>query len=653
MNLWMIFSDIHLKEWKAFSTTLSNGLNSRLMEQIKVLQQVKKIARQYKVTNIFFLGDLVDSISPTISKIVINTAFYMIQSLAEVASIYLLVGNHDVFGQINTLTPFSSIPHVKIIDESTAINLDGKTIDLIPCYGVWPKSKSNYCFGHFGIQGATIGDGFSLDEEIKPQLLKDYKLVLCVDETTEALTPEGWRKYDDLVENSIIGTTDKDGIFEWQPIQQMNIYPKFSGNMIHHGGRKLSSIDHFSTENHMMLVRGSNRKWVKREAKSVLNDAWKLRTAASKWNGIFKWEGPLQGSNMDLAEYAGWYVSEGGIGDGRKRECQVSLAQKKSVNRKKYDKIKSLVDRLGLYPSEHPLCIRICNTKLAEWTAKTFGRGHLNKHLPLWVKNWPQKELRHLLSTMINGDGHWISKTCAGYYTTSKQLSEDVQEIAFKIGWTTIVHPRLRKNRNNICYDITIVFNNYRQCPGKKYIRSINYNGLVWCPTTRNGLWISRRNGRVLVTGNSGHYHTRQMVANNAYQIGSVMNMNFSNTPEDKGVFLLNPENDELKFIQIKSPKFYTVKCDFSDQIEEFLRIQYNNYDYFKLILGSDSLLAPESKNNIIVEYDFQPTVIEKELIDTSEIMNLEPIIREYIDRSNTSLDKEILIKKAIELLGM
>ena len=323
MNPWLIFSDIHLKEWKPFATVLSNGMNSRLMEQIRVLQQVKKIARQHKITNIFFLGDLVDSISPTISKLVINTAFYMIQSLAEVANIYLLVGNHDIFGQINTLTPFSSIPNVNIVNVTTKISLNGKDIDLIPCYGTLPKNKSDYCFGHFGIQGATIGDSFVIEEEVKPQSLKDYSLVLC------------------------------------------------------------------------------------------------------------------------------------------------------------------------------------------------------------------------------------------------------------------------------------------------------------------------------------GHYHSRQQVAENAYQIGSVMNMNFSNTPEDKGVFLLNPENDELKFIPIDSPKFYTIKFDTQLQLDVE---KFDTKNYYKLILKNDNLRAPEMPN-IIVEYDYEPNVEEKELIDTSNITNLAPIICEYIDNSNTSLDKEILKQKAVELL--
>ncbi len=31
----------------------------------------------------------------------------------------------------------------------------------------------------------------------------------------------------------------------------------------------------------------------------------------------------------------------------------------------------------------------------------------------------------------------------------------------------------------------------------------VNYNGIIWCPTTENNTWVARRNGKVIVTGNT------------------------------------------------------------------------------------------------------------------------------------------------------
>ena len=31
----------------------------------------------------------------------------------------------------------------------------------------------------------------------------------------------------------------------------------------------------------------------------------------------------------------------------------------------------------------------------------------------------------------------------------------------------------------------------------------VNYNGIIWCPVTNNQTWIARRNGKVIITGNT------------------------------------------------------------------------------------------------------------------------------------------------------
>jgi len=181
--MFLLFSDLHADNYRLFSTILENGLNSRLVAQTKIINQVKLIARKYKVTQIFFLGDLFNNQSPNINKILYNVLFFMIQSLAEVVPICLLTGNHDLFNNTHLFTPFSSIPNVTIINNVTTIQLDGKTIDLIPWVlndpGHLPVKKSDYCFAHFGIQGADIGNNFVIEEAIDPVTLKDYKLVLA------------------------------------------------------------------------------------------------------------------------------------------------------------------------------------------------------------------------------------------------------------------------------------------------------------------------------------------------------------------------------------------------------------------------------------------------------------------------------------------
>ena len=45
-----------------------------------------------------------------------------------------------------------------------------------------------------------------------------------------------------------------------------------------------------------------------------------------------------------------------------------------------------------------------------------------------------------------------------------------------------------------------------RKANDAKFLKKewVSYTGKVWCPTTPNGTWLARRNGKVYFTGNSG-----------------------------------------------------------------------------------------------------------------------------------------------------
>jgi DNA repair exonuclease SbcCD nuclease subunit len=152
----------------------------------------------------------------------------------------------------------------------------------------------------------------------------------------------------------------------------------------------------------------------------------------------------------------------------------------------------------------------------------------------------------------------------------------------------------------------------------------------------------------------AGHFHTRQMVGENLYHIGAVMAQSFKDTTEDRGCWLVNPKNDELKFVPIVSPKFFTVEINNEQDMAEFQE-QYGcqqTNDYFKLRIKTDGISIPDLfGNNVVIDYDYDVGIEESERIDTSNILNLAPIIEEFIRSSNTALNKDKLVKKALELL--
>jgi hypothetical protein len=128
------------------------------------------------------------------------------------------------------------------------------------------------------------------------------------------------------------------------------------------------------------------------------------------------------------------------------------------------------------------------------------------------------------------------------------------------------------------------------------------------------------------------------------------MSNSFRDSEEDKGVWFLDPATDKLEFLPIKYRKFRTRKIAFSDELDAFIK-ECNDKDYWKLVIKSDGLMIPEFPPNVLIEYDYDPKSLDETPVDTTSITNLVPIVKEFIDKSNTALNKEILKTKAIELL--
>lgn len=346
----------------------------------------------------------------------------------------------------------------------------------------------------------------------------------CVPPDSEALTPEGWKNLYELQARPDlpIATLNPDTeAMEWQAAS-LNVF-RYQGNLVHH---RSTCMDHLATPDHDLWVRmNTSRLWRKVHAEDVKHNGWRVRTAAEVWDGAYApvtVPGSTESSSaasrcpeytftdpMDLAEFVGWYVSEGSLSGGRRA---IQFAQS-AVNETHRQAIAALIRRMGFRPTVSSEKIDLCYAPLARWAEDTFGHGAKNKHLPAWVKAWPRPMLLRLLETLLKGDGtrpdpRGGRNNSHVYRTTSDRLVDDLQEVAAKVGWSSSAKER--------------VFTPYRCTNGKVYegsSRAINfvtyaergtpasynlvpYDGEVWCPTVPNGLWFHRRGGQVVVTGN-------------------------------------------------------------------------------------------------------------------------------------------------------
>lgn len=111
MNKVLIIGDIHLNEWSDFARQVYVGLwdiylNSRLLEQFRVLEQVLDIIDKEKVDSVVILGDVFHRLThqtlfvwKKVEKMLVNKRL----------NIVILVGNHDIIDESKRLTYFDYI----------------------------------------------------------------------------------------------------------------------------------------------------------------------------------------------------------------------------------------------------------------------------------------------------------------------------------------------------------------------------------------------------------------------------------------------------------------------------------------------------------------------------------------------------------------
>lgn len=127
----LFFGDLHLHNFTQFGTRLPSGRNSRLQDQLNVVQQVKQTVIDRAVDVVIFLGDWFHS-RTKIDVDVFSAGFSAMRDLASTGSqIYMLVGNHDLYarvGAVNSLEAFKSIATVVDNPVVRQIRQHGETV---------------------------------------------------------------------------------------------------------------------------------------------------------------------------------------------------------------------------------------------------------------------------------------------------------------------------------------------------------------------------------------------------------------------------------------------------------------------------------------------------------------------------------------------
>lgn len=351
-------------------------------------------------------------------------------------------------------------------------------------------------------------------------------LLTCFDDKTEVLTSNGWKPFKDvnIDEDEFLTLNKETHVLEWQRASR-KIENRFKGNLLEYSDK---SCDFAVTGNHNMYVKRKYSNWSPEDietskninlfelvqAEELINSGKGRMLRAASWNSEGGKEYVPGISNVKFARILGWYMSEGwSYMNGHRKKIQFSQT-KEPTRTELIDLLESCGLNIIYNSGRRSDTITVYNHKLFD-ILQEFGKTSWEKYLPRWVKDESQEFLINFLETYIKGDGSTKSNNFIDYsmfYTTSKTLAGDVQEICMKLGLRCTVSEREPTiggyndrgqviEGKRVCFngtissnkEVVVDFNNMVPLP---------YDGIVRCVTVPNNTLCIRRNGRTLICGN-------------------------------------------------------------------------------------------------------------------------------------------------------
>ena len=377
----------------------------------------------------------------------------------------------------------------------------------------------------------------------------------CFDEETEILTDKGWCFIKDLNKTELVATVnlEKDSIEYQNPIEYIERY--HYGKMVHIKGVRL---DILVTPKHRMIASKKKQEVI---CHSPYRRKWNLNTPfefvlaedltihhqlknSSNWKRpICKVLIPKFISNQGVkiadakkidakvwAAFLGFYIAEGCKRREfhKKRRSWAHRVQLDQNEGPKAEKLRVLLAKLpwNFREEQSPGSRRwVCTQKQLYMALEGCGEGVKNKKVPGWVKEQDASIISEFLDWAIMGDGHVDKKGHRSYYTISRILADDIQELFIKSGSNARIdfheekpYKRFREGLYNGGENTKPQYhvresrfskksidgggNGKRECLAKK----IEWEGMVYCVSVPNETLILRRKGISFMAGNCRTY---------------------------------------------------------------------------------------------------------------------------------------------------
>ena len=310
----------------------------------------------------------------------------------------------------------------------------------------------------------------------------------CFDMATEMLTHDGWRKFSDLsIGTKIYSLNVNTGLLENDNVLELIDLKDYSGLVFEASSRSFAF--RVTSDHTMISVDRPNGTY----HKNTINELSRLNRMVFPVAGYYTTKGV--NLSADLVRLLILITADGSLSNSNLIRIRV-----KKVHKICY--IRSLLDKLGIKYRD------LMNTEYVSF----------NFTLPDELKGWRLKPLDDklmqcspeqffaLIEAYGYSDGHKYNDRLTCIYSSKESEIDLLQAICALHGASSVKHTKtvnkLGKWKKRISHQLTIILNRNNVCTRKPLNVAMVEKERFWCIKSKNQTLITRRNGRVLISGN-------------------------------------------------------------------------------------------------------------------------------------------------------
>lgn len=372
----------------------------------------------------------------------------------------------------------------------------------------------------------------------------------CHDEETRILTQDGFKYFRDL--------SDVDEVAQWDPDTRAMTFVQPLVRTVRDWDRPLlhfenkGAVNMCVTHTHRMRVSSSkDGAWLTETAEQTAQRSRSVRfvgfvdwigqeEAEFKLPGLPKSPGysgcdELRFRMDDWLEFLGYVISEGGVCLRPSKEdpktllpYQIKLSQRETVSDDRIVKIRDCMDRMGIPYSEFPNPLTgdvnwsINGKQFWQWFYENVGKTGDVKRIPRRFLKLSKRQLQILFEALVLGDGYVDPReNCdsGAYYSTSKGLCEDFQELCIRLGRRCLVrlHKPAEGNRLTRWRAMWSPGRDFQFNMDNTPIKKTDYDGKVYCCKVPTGYIVTERHGCIAYQGNTGEANSFTVISFGSY----------------------------------------------------------------------------------------------------------------------------------------